>query len=72
MDEHDNVLPFYQEPLVLETEGPIEIIGDGIISLKGGMGGTYVRTLGTSGVGILRIKGGHIEEKEIRFTVEVV
>ena len=72
VDEHDNVLPFYQEPLVLETEGPIEIIGDGIISLKGGMGGTYVRTLGTSGVGILRIKGGHIEEKEIRFTVEVV
>ena len=49
LDEFGNTLPYYQEPIVLNTEGNIEIIGPHIISLKGGMGGTYVKTKGVSG-----------------------
>ena len=49
--ENDNIVSFYQEPVVLSTEGPIAIIGPEIISLQGGMGGTYVRTTGEEASG---------------------
>lgn len=45
VDEHENVLPFFNEPVFFETEGPIELIGPSVISLQGGMGGTYVKTV---------------------------
>ena len=32
-DEHGNILPFYNEPLTFETEGPIEIIGPKTVAL---------------------------------------
>ena len=43
-DEHGNILPFYNEPLTIETEGPIEIIGAKTVALQGGMGGIYVKS----------------------------
>ena len=43
-DEHGNILPFYNEPLTFETEGPIEIIGPKTVALQGGMGGAYVKS----------------------------
>lgn len=54
-DENGNVLPFYQEPVRLKAEGAVEIMGPDIISLKGGMGGTYVKTKGQSGEGKLTV-----------------
>ena len=35
LDQNDNIVSFYQEPVVLSTEGPIAIIGPEIISLQG-------------------------------------
>lgn len=49
VDESGNHLPYYQEPVVLRAEGEIEIIGPKVISLKGGSGGTYIKTTGKSG-----------------------
>ena len=37
VDDHGNVLPFYQEPVRLITEGDISIIGPDTIALQGGM-----------------------------------
>lgn len=68
--ETGDVLPFYQEALQLETEGEIALIGPGLITLKGGMGGTYIKSTGKEGKGILRIKGNDIETVEIQFGVE--
>ncbi len=51
VDDHGNVLPFYQEPVRLITEGDISIIGPDTIALQGGMGGTYVKSTGRSGRG---------------------
>ncbi len=65
-----NLLNFYQEALQLETEGDIALIGPSIITLKGGMGGTYIKTVGRDGKGILRIKGSDVETVEIHFGVE--
>ena len=47
--EKNNLLPFNQDIVTLSTEGPIEIIGPKTISLRGGMGGTYVKTTGEAG-----------------------
>ena len=50
-----NLLPYYQEPVTLTVTGDIALIGPSVISLKGGMGGTYVKTLGRAGQGTLTI-----------------
>jgi len=69
-DEHGNVLPFFQEPVVLRAEGPIEIIGPKIISLQGGMGGTYVRTLGMEGNARLIVYNEQGGEKSISYVIK--
>ncbi len=68
-DENGNVLPFYQEPVRLKTEGVVELMGPDIISLKGGMGGTYVKTKGQSGEGKLTVTADG-KEYEICFQVK--
>ncbi len=49
VDEHGNLAPYWQEPVLLKCSGPIVLIGPEIISLKGGSGGCYVKTCGSSG-----------------------
>ena len=70
-DEHGNVLPFFNEPVVLRTEGDIEIIGPKVISLQGGMGGTYVKTVGTVGAGTLYVTNSHSGEKNVSFEIRM-
>lgn len=70
-DSHGNVLPFYQEPVRLSTEGDIAIIGPDTISLQGGMGGTYVKSLGKSGQGTLILHSDTAGEQRIAFTVSI-
>ena len=54
-DEYGNVLPFSNDPLSFTVEGPIELIGPSVISLQGGMGGTYIKTTGKTGTAKLSI-----------------
>lgn len=49
VDEHGNLAPYWQEPVILKCSGPIMLIGPEIISLKGGSGGCYMKTCGSSG-----------------------
>lgn len=70
VDQNGNVLPFFNEPVQLETKGDIEIIGPECISLKGGMGGVYVKSLGRGGQGKLTIRNGQTKECEIAFSVQ--
>ncbi len=69
MDENQNILTYYQEPVVLESEGPIEIIGPKIISLKGGMAGTYIKTTGQSGAAVLKIRTAQAPVVFIHFEI---
>lgn len=62
-DENGNLLSFYQEPVELRTEGAISLIGPALCSLKGGMGGTYVKTNGRSGSGTLFITTAGVTEQ---------
>ena len=49
VDENGNLLPYCNEPLKITAEGPVEIIGPDLVSLKGGMAGTYVKSIGCAG-----------------------
>ena len=71
VDDHGNVLPFYQEPVRLIAEGDISIIGPDTIALQGGMGGTYVKSLGRSGQGTLLLQSQTAGEIKIPFQVTV-
>lgn len=71
VDDHGNVLPFYQEPVRLITEGDISIIGPDTIALQGGMGGTYVKSTGISGQGALLLQSQTAGEIRIPFQIMI-
>lgn len=70
-DENGNVLPYYQEPVSIQLEGPAELIGPDIISLKGGMGGTYIKTIGADGTIKLTFKSIQAEWIELIFSSQI-
>lgn len=49
VDEHDNLLNYCSDPVKITVLGPAEIIGPDIVPLRGGMGGTYIKTTGAEG-----------------------
>ncbi len=67
VDEFGNIAPYYMEPVSLKVEGDIQIIGPNIISLKGGMGGTYVKTIGDFTSGSINMQGNGLEPVSIDF-----
>ncbi|MCR5461101.1 MAG: glycoside hydrolase family 2 protein [Acetatifactor sp.] len=69
-DEFGNLLSICNDPVSFEVQGEIELIGPSVVSLQGGMTGTYVRTLGKSGSGKLLVKAQGAEPLELDFKVE--
>ncbi|MEG1410618.1 MAG: glycoside hydrolase family 2 TIM barrel-domain containing protein [Terrisporobacter sp.] len=69
VDENGNLLRFYQEPLLLEVEGNIELIGPKLLPLRGGMSGTYIKTVGKQGEGTLKIHSDRCETIIINFKI---
>jgi beta-galactosidase len=70
-DQNGNLLPFYQEAATLKTEGPIRLIGPAQAMLRGGMGGTFVRTVGAGGRAVLTLSVPDAEPVRLEFNVEV-
>lgn len=68
-DESGNQLYFYNDPLVLTTRGPIEIIGPKVTALRGGMTGVYVKSTGICGEAELIIENPQLGRKEVKFTI---
>lgn len=71
VDENGNLLSFYQGALKLELEGPLQLIGSSMITLQGGMGGTYVKTTGVPGEAVLHIGNEQIQEIEEVFYIRI-
>lgn len=69
VDVNGNLLPYYQEPVTLRTGGTVALIGPETISLKGGYGGTYVRTTGVTGEGTLYLLQADLGEYTVNFRV---
>ena len=68
-DEYGNRLPYYNDPLILEAKGYIELIGPTVVSMSGGMCGTYVKTKGRKGKGKLTIKTNDGVTAQLEFSV---
>ena len=66
-DEYGNLLSFFNEPVSFEVSGPVELIGPSVISLEGGMGGTYIKTTGECGEARLVIRNAQTEPVELHF-----
>ena len=56
---------FANEPVQFEVKGVLELIGPKTICLQGGMGGTYVKTTGQAGEGILTIENAQTGGKSV-------
>ena len=69
-DEFGNLLSFYNDPVTLEAEGSIELVGPEMVSCQGGMTGTYVRTVGKSGTAKLTVRAQGCEPVELTFEVK--
>ena len=69
LDNNKNVLNFFNEPVTISTEGPIELIGPKVMSLKGGMGGAYIKTTGETGVATVTIETAQAESLKLQFEV---
>ena len=71
VDEYGNTLYYSSEPIVATTEGPVQVLGPSVTSLKGGMGGIYVKTTGERGDAKLTISSPSFGEAAVDFKVEV-
>jgi len=72
LDNNHNIAEYYQEALSLKTNGPIEIIGPNVVSLKAGQIGIYIKSIGKSGKASLVIESKRFKRIKINFTIEVV
>ena len=68
LDEHDNQLYFFQEPLQVLVEGEAEVIGPSVVSFKGGMTGVYIRSTGRTGKVKVTLKNPQIDDVVLHFT----
>lgn len=69
VDEYGNLLHFCGEPLKISVEGPIELIGPEMTSLRGGMGGFYVKTVGKTGVASVTVSSPQIGDIKVDFEI---
>ena len=69
VDEYGNTLYYSSEPIVATTDGPVEILCPSVTSLKGGMGGIYVKTIGERGRARLIIGSPSLGNATVDFIV---
>ena len=70
LDENGNVAPYAQLPLQYTLEGPAQLVGPGIQTAEGGMGGTYLRTVGAAGQAKLTVCAPGCESVSVVFEIE--
>ena len=69
-DQHGNVVPFFFGAADVEIQGPLELIGPKTATLRGGLGGVYLRTLGTPGEATVTLKTEQTEPVTFRFIIK--
>ncbi len=70
-DQNENVLEYFNEPVILKVSGDIKLVGPEIISLKGGMGGTYIKSDKKNGTGTLTVSTVYNDTAVANFTVKI-
>ncbi len=70
LGDNDQVLRYEQATVQLQVEGNIELIGPDCISLPGGMGGTYIRTIKKAGKAKLTVSSEGVEPVTVHFDIK--
>ena len=70
LDGNDNIAPYGMNAISYCTEGAIELVGPSVSVAEGGMTGTYVKTKGEKGKGVLHIHADGMKDVDVDFTVE--
>lgn len=70
VDENGNLLPFCGEPIMISVDGPLEIVGPDLTSLRGGMGGFYLKTVGTKGRAMVTVFSPAFETVRLEFRIK--
>lgn len=71
IDQNGNTRHYFNAPVTIRIEGPLSVIGPSTFSLHGGMGGSYVKTIGKSGIAKVWLNVHHpdVKEKLLTFTI---
>ena len=69
LDQHGNLLPFFEEPVSLSLEGEGRIIGPSEHTLKGGATGFWIEAGDQAGTLVLTAKSRRFATQTIQFTV---
>ena len=69
-DENNNRLSYFNSPVIFEATGVIELIGPSIVSFSGGYTGTFIKTKGLRGEGVLKISQETLGSEVLVFQVE--
>ncbi len=69
-DEFGNVVPFYNEPVDITAEGPVEVVGPSFAMMRGGMGGTIIKTVNEKGMAKIHLKSAQTDEVIINLEVK--
>ena len=70
LDENGNPAPYAQLPLQYTLEGPLSLVGPAVQTAEGGMGGTYLRTVGEGGRAKLTVSTPGCESVRLEFDVK--
>ena len=69
LSQYNNVLPYDNSVIDIETNDVLDVIGPKAVALIGGQIAFWVKTKGVSGEGIVKIHNAKLGDKEIKINV---
>ena len=69
LDENGSPAAYAQLPLQFAASGAAALVGPAIATAEGGMGGTYIRTIGQTGTASLTVAAPQCEPVTVTFSV---
>ena len=69
LDEYNNTASYAQLPVSFDVSGDLELVGPKVATAEGGMCGCYVKTVGKSGRGELKISVDGLESVSLEFYI---
>ena len=62
---------FYNDPVSVKVEGPVELIGPKILPVRGGMSGVYIKTIGKEGKACVTLGNTQVGYTSVEYNVSV-
>lgn len=71
LSKEGNPMIYANDPVIVEVSNNLEIIGPSVVPLRGGAGGTYVKTIGKGGKASVTLRTDRTEPVIIPLTIDV-